>query len=157
MSTLDEPKGDIVHWDEPQSDPVAEVGHPVTYTMPERAGPVCPQLAAGWQVTQSGLQAYGEEIERFKKALTTTWQAKTSARGSTSLDEPDCRAASRFLLTGLRPPKWKVVLRVAATAFIMVAGEMVAQDFAQPQDLLMLVGGGALAVVVLILQEALLR
>lgn len=122
-----------------------------------------PQLPAGWNVTKSGLQAYDDEVQRFEKALTAIWREKTSARGSTWPDEPDCRGASRFLLTGLRPPWWKVALRVLAAVGITVAGVMIAQGFVQPQDLLTpqhllwLVGGGALAVVVFILQEVLLR
>ena len=116
-----------------------------------------PQLPAGWDFTTAGATALRDERKRFEEALFKAWQAKTSVRASTSLDEPDCRDASRFLLTGLRPPKWKIALRIVAAACFTVAGVMIAQGFAQPQDLLMLVGGGALAVVVLILQEALLR
>lgn len=116
-----------------------------------------PQLPQGWEITTNGLSAFKKETARFAEALSEAGQAKTKARGSTSLDAPDCIEASRFLLTGVAPSQWKIWLRVVAAICFIVAGVMITNGFATPGDLLLLIGGGMLAVLVLILQETLLR
>ncbi len=118
-------------------------------------------LPEGWDYTSDGLQAWDEEVDKFQSVLFDVWRARTKSRDSRSLDAPDCRDASRFLLTSLPAPRWKLRLRIASGLLIIVAGILIAMALTGQRELneilLFLIAGLGLAVLTVILQETILR
>ncbi len=116
-------------------------------------------LREGWDFTPDGLKAWDDEVQRFEDALSQTWEARTKSRGSRSLDAPDVHDASRFLLTGLPMPRWKIALRVGISLIYVVAGIMIREAFVgtlTDREVLRFLSGGVLVAILTGLVQAFL-
>ena len=115
----------------------------------------------GWAYTPDGLRTLEKETDRFDSGLFQIWKTKRKIRGSRSLDRPDCRAASEFLLTGAPAPVWKIWVRVGSGLGIIVAGALIGQAFKEGETAvavtLLLVGGAAMWALTALIQETILR
>ncbi len=116
-------------------------------------------LREGWDFTPDGLKAWDDEVQKFEEALFQTWEARTKSRGSRSLDAPDVHDVSRFLLTGLPMPRWKIALRVGISIIYVFAGIMIREAFVGTRtdtEVLLFLGGGVLLAILTGLVQAFL-
>ena len=118
-------------------------------------------LPGGWDYTPAGIAAWDEQVEKFEDALLHSVIAKTIARGSKSIDGPECQESGHSLLVGAPTPKWKTTLRVCASIGLLLAGGLVSQALTPEQSnreiALWLISGVSVATLALLIREIMLR